>query len=726
MPTSQEGRLISITTPLGDDVLLLAGFSGHEAISRLFSFHLDLLTEQGPIDFSQIVGKNVTISISQSDNTPRYFNGLVSRFAQSGGDTQYMRYQMEVVPWTWMLTRYADCKIFHNKTIGDIIQQVFSDRSFTDFKMSLSGTYSPLEYCVQYRETDFNFISRLMEQNGIFYFFEHESGKHTMVIADSSSIHQDCPGQSSAGYNLAGGGLDADDVVNSLSLEQELKSGKYTLTDYYFVTPSTNLLASESTVYEVGGNSGFEVFDYPGEYTTRGDGTSFAKLRMQEVEADHLLAHGSSVCRAFTTGYKFELEDHPQDALNDTYVLTEIQHIASVAESYSTSGGGEGEGKDSYSNLFTCIPATVPFRPARITPKPFVQGVQTATVVGKSQDTENSSADDPGTDGEEIWVDKYGRVVVLFPWDRKTACSCWVRVSQDWAGQGWGAITIPRVGQEVIVSFIEGDPDRPIITGRVYNATQTVPYALPDNQTRSTFMTRSSKGGSSSTYNELRFEDKTGSEQVFFRSQKDYDNYVVNDTREWIGNNCSLIVTKDQMESVGGDRHEQITGKNIVKIGGDRQEQLGANETITIAGNRNEKVSGNHVETISGDLNSNISGNLNQKIGSTLSLQVGQNLYEKSGSNYAHQAGEQIHLKAGMTVVLEAGTEICLKVGGNYIDINPAGVSIVGTMVMINSGGSAGSGCGSSPTDPTSPDSPTDPTKPDEADDGSKGTKMNS
>src|SRR3984957_5907999 len=207
MPLAQEGRLISLTTPLGDDVLLLAGFTGHEAISRLFSFHLDLLTEQGPIDFTKVIGKNVTIQITQSDNSQRYFNGLVSRFTQSGGDMTTMRYQMEVVPWTWMLTRYADCKIFHNKTVGDIIQQVFSDRSFTDFRVSLSATYTPLEYCVQYRETDFNFISRLMEQNGIFYFFEHESGKHTMVIADSSSIHQSCPGFDSAGFNLSTGGL---------------------------------------------------------------------------------------------------------------------------------------------------------------------------------------------------------------------------------------------------------------------------------------------------------------------------------------------------------------------------------------------------------------------------------------------------------------------------------------------------------------------------------------
>jgi type VI secretion system secreted protein VgrG len=663
MPYTQEGRLITLTTPLGEDVLLLAGFSGHEAISRLFSFHLDLLTEHGPIDFTQIIGKNVTISVAQSDNTLRYFNGMVNQFAQSGSDTNFMHYQMEVVPWTWMLTRYADCKIFHNKKVGDILEQVFQDRGFQDYNLSLNGGYSPLEYCVQYRETDFNFISRLMEQNGIFYFFQHEKGKHTMVIADSSSIHEPCPGQESAGYNLMGGGLETDDVVNTWNIEQELRTGKYTLTDYNFKTPSASLLATESTIYSVGGNASFEIFDYPGEYTTRGDGSAFAKLRMQEDEAGHLVAHGSSVCRAFTSGYKFDLVDHYQDSMNASYVLTEIQHIASVGETYSGSGGGN----DNYSNHFTCIPETVPFRPARLTPKPFVQGPQTAVVVGKSSDVGDGD-DGGGGDGEEIWVDKYGRVIVLFPWDRAGKCSCRVRVSQDWAGQGWGAITIPRVGQEVIVSFLEGDPDRPIITGRVYNADQTVPYPLPDNQTRSTFKTRSTKYGGTDNYNELRFEDKKGGEQIFLRGEKDFDTRLKNDIREWVGNNRSLIVTQDQMEKAGGDLHSQVTG------------------------------------------------NINQKVGQNLSLQVGQNLYEKSGTNFAHEAGQVIHLKAGMTVVLEAGTELTLKVGGNFIDINSSGISIVGTMVMINSGGAAGSGCGSSPTSPKNPD---------EADDGSKGGKMN-
>lgn len=691
MPYTQENRLISLTTALGKDTLLLASFSGHEAISRLFSFHLELLQENvpetgPPVHFPQIIGKNVTITVKQVDDTPRYFNGLVSRFTKSGSDTLFTHYQMEVVPWTWMLTRHADCRIFHNKKVQEIVAQVFKDRGFTDYEFSLNASYSPMEYCVQYRETDFNFISRLMEQNGIFYYFKHEKNKHTMVIADDPSAHKPCPEQESAGYNLVSGGVDDEDVVNSWAIEQELRTGKYSLTDFNFKTPSTSLLASDPSIVTVGGNSSFEIFDFPGEYYARADGTTFAKLRMQEEEAGHLVAHGASVCRAFTTGYKFDLEDHPYDPFNDTYILTEIQHIASVAGSYSGSGGGSEHG-GTYSNHFTCIPEDVRFRPARLTPKPFVQGPQTAIVVGKSSDQDSADDDSAGGDGEEIWVDKYGRVMVLFPWDRKKDCSCWVRVSQDWAGKGWGMINIPRVGQEVIVSFLEGDPDRPIITGRVYNAEQTVPYTLPDNGTRTTFRTSSSTGGGTEHYNELRFEDKTGSEQVFVRGEKDYDTRILNDSREWIGNQESIIVTKDRLEKVGGDESIQITGKRTEKVGGDD--------------------------------NVNVGGNINQKAGQTISIQAGENLYEKSGQNFAHEAGQMIHLKGGMTVVIEAGMQLSLKVGGNFIDIGPAGVAITGTMVMINSGGSPASGCGSSPT------SPADPKDPDEADDGSKGTKMN-
>jgi len=680
---TQTGRLISVATPLGDDKLLLTAFTGHEAISRLFHFHLTTLSEDTAIDFTQIIGQSVTINITQSDDSLRYFNGIVSHFACTGKEGDMTRYELQVVPKLWTLTRYADCRIFHNKDVAQIVKQILDDRGIK-YEASLTGPYKPLEYCVQYRETDFNFISRLMEQFGIFYFFQHDDGEHTMMLGDSSSVHQRCHGEGNAGFNLAGCGLDAGDIVDAWSIGQELRSGKHSMTDYNFTTSTNDLSASESTIYSVGGNDAMEIFDFPGLHGTASDGTALAKVRMQEEEAVHKIAHGSSVCRAFTTGYKFDLQDHPLDAMNASYLLTEIQHVASVAGTYRDGGGTGG---DSYSNQFACISADVPFRPARLTPKPFVQGPQTAMVVGKSADQDSADDESVGGDGEEIWVDKWGRVLVLFPWDRKKATSCWARVSQDWAGQGWGMINIPRVGQEVLVSFLEGDPDRPIITGRVYNDVQTVPYALPDNGTRTTFRTSSSTGGGTAHYNELRFEDKTGKEQVFVRGEKDYDTRILNDSREWIGNNQSVIVTKDRMEKVGGDESIQIVGKRTEKVGGDD--------------------------------NINITGNLNEKAGGTISIQAGANLYEKSGANFAHEAGAAIHLKAGATMILEAGAQLSLKVGGNFIDIGPAGVSIQGTMVMINSGGAAGSGCGSSPTDPAAPKDP------DEADDGSKGTKMN-
>lgn len=696
---TQKERWISLTTPLGQDKLLLAGFSGREAISELFSFQLDLLSVEPQIDFSAIVGQRVTIAVTLFDGTRRPIHGIVSQFALSGKDNKFTRYQMTVVPWTWKLTRYTDCRIFHNTKVGDILAKVFSSRELSDYRLSLTRPYSPLEYCVQYRETDFQFISRLMEEHGIFYFFEHDENKHTMVIADSPSAHHPCPWQENAGWNLVAGGLDQADVITSWRFEQQLRSGQCSLTDYNFITPSTSLLASEQTIAGVGGNGAFELFDYPGGQTTRSEGTDIAKLRMQEQEAMHLVAGGSSMCRGFTAGYKFNLTDHEQRSMNSSYVLTAIQHTASNAGSYS-----EG-GENSYSNEFTCIPEAVPFRPERRTPRPSVRGPQTAVVVGTNTD-KKSDDKGGGGDGEEIWVDNYGRVKVLFPWDRATACSCWVRVSQDWAGKGWGALSIPRVGQEVVVSFLEGNPDRPLITGRVYNAEQVAPYTLPQNGTRTTFKTRSSTHGGVDNYNELRFEDKTGKEQIFVRGEKDYDTRIKNDSREWIGNDRSLIVTKNQKESVGGDLHLQVRGNQFEKI----------------SGNLHLQVSGNQLERIGGDLQHAVIGNLNQQTDGTISIQAGQNLYGKSGQNYAHDAGSMIHLKAGMMMVLEAGAQLSLKVGDNFINIGPAGIAIQGTMVMINSGGAARSGCGSSPTGPSAP---SDPANPDQADDGTRGTKMN-
>ena len=668
---TQEGGLFKIDTPLGKDVLLLRGFKGTESISRLFRFELDLLSENSSISFPDIVGKNVTISLKQPDESYRYINGVISRFAQHATEEQFTSYSAEMVPWLWFLTRNADCRIFQNKSIPDIITEVFSDLGFNDYTNSTQGSYDPREYCVQYRESDFNFVSRLMEEYGILYFFKHQQGKHTLVLADTSTAHSPCPGQSSVRYVTVSGGPQ-EDVITGWEIEQELRPGKYSLEDYNFQTPSTNLMVNEPTVYEVGGNSKFEIYDYPGEYLTKGAGESLARVRMQEEEAEHLVAHGMSQCRMFVSGYKFTLEEHPRKDMNTDYVLTEIQHTA-MTDAYATSRSPEGE---SYSNTFTCIPLSVPFRPLRITPRPTVKGLQPAVVTGPS--------------GEEIYSDKYGRVKVQFFWDRlgkkNENSSCWIRVSQPWAGKNWGAVFLPRIGQEVIVDFLESDPDQPLITGRVYNAEQMPPYTLPDMQTRSTFQSRSSKGGGTANYNEIRFEDLKGSEQIFVNAEKDMDHRVENDSREYIGNNRHLIVNASQLELVNADKHLHVKGK------------------------QNEKIEGN--------MSLDVGGDQKQHVGGNLSLQVGQSRNEKVGATHAMEAVQTIHLKGGTTVIIEAGAQLSLKGPGGFVDIGPAGVTIQGTMVLINSGGAAGSGPGASPV---SPDPPTDP---DTADDGSKGTKL--
>ncbi|HKV24489.1 MAG TPA: type VI secretion system tip protein TssI/VgrG [Candidatus Acidoferrum sp.] len=714
MGYTQDDRIIAIDTPLGKDVLLLHSFAAQESISRLFRISADLLSENASVDFTKIIGQRVTVSWKVADGSKRYFNGFVSRFAQTGMDERFTHYHAEIVPWLWLLTRTADCRIFQNMTIPDIVAKVFKDRGFGDFRNSLQGDFEQREYCVQYRETDFNFVSRLMEQYGIFYFFEHEQNKHTLVMGNKPSVHKPCPSQSKARVDFSSGVYSKEeDFIGAWNLEQEFRPGKYALTDYNFETPSTNLLANENTMFSVGGNDKYEVFDYPGEYVKKAEGESRTQIRMQEEEAVHLIGVGSGNCRTFTSGYRFDLSGHARDDQNQTYLLTEVQHSATVGTSYMGSAGGDtGE---HYSNHFHCIPYSVPYRPLRNTRRPFVQGPQTAVVVGKA--------------GEEIWTDKYGRVKVQFFWDREGKknenSSCWVRVSQPWAGKNWGSINIPRIGQEVIVDFLEGDPDRPLITGRVYNDEQMPPYALAANQTRTTFMTRSTKGGGSSNYNELRFEDKKGDEQIFMNAEKDMDWRVEKESREFIGANRHMMVQSSQFEKVGGDKQSQVAGKFIEKISGDtsihngnkRMELIGSDLSITVGGDRKEQVTNNESVTVG--------TNRKEEVGMNVSLTAGGNRDVMISGNDALTAGQSVYISGAMNVVIQAGMELSLVGPGGFITISPAGVAIMGTMVMINSGGSPGTATPANPQQPDNPDQPADPNDPDTADDGTKGGKLN-
>jgi len=550
MAFTQTERLISITTPLGRDVLLLEGFSGREAMSSLFSFTLYLLSESETISFAALVGKPATLSIKTGDGGEHYINGIISQFSQGHKESRFVHYHAVLVPWLWNLTLAADCWIFQEKTVPDIIQEVFRNRGCSDFKLKLSQNYPKRDYCVQYRETDFDFVSRLMEEEGIFYFFEQADGQHTLIMADSPGAHQPCPGQPSLPYNPQAGPLGTDSVSDWLE-EQEIRPAKYALTDYNFETPSTNLGVNIPTLVSVGRNDQLEIYDYPGKYRKTGEGERYVKLRMEEQETPHTRSSGSSDCRSLVSGYLFNLTGHYRAAASGSYLLTAVNHEAS---SNLRIGGGEAF----YSNTFTCIPGQVLYRPARITPRPVVMGPQTAVVVGRS--------------GEEIDPDKYGRVKVQFHWDRlgkkNEKSSCWIRVAQVWAGKNWGGMYIPRIGQEVIVDFLEGDPDQPIITGRVYNADQMPPYDLPSNQTQSGIKSRSSKGGGTANFNEIRFEDKKGQEEVYVHAERNLTTVVEASESRSVGNSRTTTIQKDETLTIKqGNRNETLEkGNDTLKV----------------------------------------------------------------------------------------------------------------------------------------------------------------
>jgi type VI secretion system secreted protein VgrG len=567
MPSfTQEHQAIAIDTPLGKDVLLLQSISGSESISRLFRFTLTMLSEQPAISFGDIVGQRVTLSIRQRSGEPRYINGFISRFAQTGADKRFIYYQAEVVPWLWFLTRNSDSRIFQNKSPIDIIKAVFDERGFSAFSDRTQTTLPTREYCVQYRESDFNFVSRLMEQYGIFYYFEHDQHSHTLVMADSLSVHRPCPGQSRVSW-IESPGTFEEDVITGWRIEQELRPGKYALQDYNFETPSTSLMTNIDSTVTIDNNNNYEVYDYPGGYPNTSEGNELVKLRIQAEEAISTIATGSGSCRSFIAGYLFDLADHYRRDLNKSYILVEVQHDATVGDSYVSGDASVA----SYTNHFTAIPANTTFRPQRMTSQSLVQGPQTAVVVGPQ--------------GSEIYVDNYSRVKVQFFWDRQgrndDQSSCWIRVSQPWAGKQWGFIAIPRIGQEVIVDFLEGNPDRPIITGRVYNSEQMPPYALPDNQTQTGIKSRSSQGGGPANFNELRFEDKKAQEEFYAHAERNLTTEVENDESRTVGHDRTTTIRHDETLNVQNNRIATVAMSDDATAGTSMSLTSGTSFSIT-------------------------------------------------------------------------------------------------------------------------------------------------
>src|SRR5215472_3376286 len=363
MAYTQTNRRIAISTPLGKDVLLLRGFTGVEAISQLFHFDLDLLSENDSIKFQDVVGKNITLRIYDAAGAERHWNGFISRFSQGAQDRRVTAYRAQMVPWLWFLTRTADCRIFQNLKVPDIIQKIFKDLGFSDFELRLYGSYTPRDYCVQYRETDFNFVSRLMEEEGICYYFEHQDGKHVLVLADDAAAHKPCPNQKTARYDFRGGSVTYEDVITEFFYQEEFRTGKWAQTDYNFETPSSSLAVT------VDGKNPYEIYEFPGQYQVRPAGERLAKIRLQEQTVPAIVFQGTSGCRYFTPGYTFTLQDHYRTDLNQPYLLTAVRHMASQGANYQVGAAAGGE-EMTYRNTLECIPASTPYRPARVTPEP--------------------------------------------------------------------------------------------------------------------------------------------------------------------------------------------------------------------------------------------------------------------------------------------------------------------------------------------------------------------
>jgi type VI secretion system secreted protein VgrG len=655
---TQAGQPIRIGTTLGDDELLFEQLTGTEAMSAPFEFHVDLLSEDAGINGADLLRTPMVLTFDLPNGEKRYFHGICSRFSAGGKRDELTNYRAEIVPWFWLLQLSADVKIFQNMSVIEIIESVFKTLGYGDFEFKCTGTYAKREYCVQYRESHFNFVSRLMEEEGIFYFFKHTSSKHTMVIADNPDAVSACPGESAA--RLSGEPLIGEDVVLDVSDRHSVFIGKVTLADYDYLNPSLRLNQSQT------GDGVEEIYDYPGPYTTPDDGDRYALVRLQAREAQARVLTGNGTFRAFQSGHTFDLKGHHRKDGNGKYLLTRIEHSAS-AGSYRA---WQDNRQPSYTNTFTCIPAAVPYRPERHARKPVVHGSQTAMVVGKG--------------GEEIFVDPHGRVKVQFYWDREGKkdenSSCWVRVSSMWAGKGWGWIQIPRIGQEVIVDFLEGDPDRPIITGRVYNAEQTPPYDLPANQTQSGIKSRSSKGGGTDNFNEIRFEDLKGSEVVYVHAEKDMETMVENDRKKDVGNDETNTIGNDRTTSVGNDQTLSVT-KN-------RTESIGENESLSVGGNRTESIDKNDSLTVTGNRSKSVTKDESIDVNGKRDTTIGKDDTVNVTGKRTTQIGKDEQLEVGKKLLVTAADEIVLKSGQGSITIKKDGtITIKGKDVKIDASG---------------------------------------
>jgi type VI secretion system secreted protein VgrG len=583
-PTAPEFELEAGPHAPGD--LLVLGFEAEEEISRPYA--VDVTTALHPdveVDAPALMGQQAALTIHLPDGSDRFLHGIVAKvetWDEGGKEPTRRRLRLRIVPALWKLGQARNSRIFQGKSIPRIVKEVL-DGGGVEHRESLSGSYPAREYVVQYGESDLDFVSRLLEEAGIFFFFEHEQDADRVVLVDANS---GCPaiGGDAIVFREPSEMATEEEHLDRFSARVEVRPGAVTLRDFNYLTPGVDLTAAA----ESDRDADLEVYEYPGGYGEGGAGGALAKVRLQEARAAAEVFTGSGAPRRLAAGARFDLAEHPVAEMNDTFLLLSIRHRGHQPELLARGAPGAGTAPERYRCDLRCIRASVPFRPPRTTPRPVIAGPQTAVVVGPA--------------GDEIHTDEHARIRVQFHWDRlgkkSDKSSCWMRVAQSWAGPGWGALYLPRIGQEVVVEFLEGDPDRPIVTGAVYNGVNPPPITLPDEKTRSTLRSASSPGSDGA--NELRFEDLKGSEEVYLHAQKDLKIVVENDKAQKIGANERL--------SVGGDRSRDVGGNHSMRVGKDDSTTVGANQSLQVGGSRTTTVAGSHTETVGGDQQIDVGG----------------------------------------------------------------------------------------------------------------------
>lgn len=647
MPLLPEDRAVTVDTASGSE-LVFTQLTGYDEIGVGFEFTVSLTSVDLEVHAATVLGKPIAIE-AESGNPKRWFHGIVTAFRLVKVEARLAHYEAELRPWLWRLGLTHDCRVFQNLSVVEIIEEIFGKYPDARFEKRLQGTYVPREYCVQFDETDLAFVRRLMEHEGIFYFFEYAQHGHTLVMTDTMAKLMPAEGYATVPFHFEDGAARRSrDYLSGWEVTSSFLPSAYTHTDYNFEKPSLSLLARSGTEPVAGAFAG-EAYRQPGAHLTLGRGDALATIRREELQAPHVRINATGTVRGLAAGCVFDLSGFPRDDQN-------VQHIVLRAEYHIVDPEFRvGIASDGETYRVDCVvaPTALPYRPPRLTPYPVMRGPQTATVVGPL--------------GEEIFTDEYARVKVQFHWDRlgkkDENSSCFVRVSSSWAGAAWGFIQIPRIGQEVIVDFLEGDPDRPIITGRVYNAAEMPPYALPGNATQSGWKSSSSPGGGG--YNELMFEDKAGSELVSFQAQKDHALLVKNDRSKLVQHDQSDRIDNNAKHSVGVNLDEDVGNNKTVKVGVDQTTTIGSNDSETVGANRTLHVVAN--ETINVDANSTetIGVNHTQTVGLVQTITVGAARVDTVGAAEARTVGAAQVNTIGATRAVSVGASQTHDIGAS-------------------------------------------------------------